>query len=570
MKTKLFILTLWMATCKLSSSQSYQWAFNAGGNIQNDHGQAIAMDGSGNTYVTGYFGGIADFDPGAGTANLTPAGSSDIFVAKYNATGAYQWAFRAGSTGADYGYGIAIDGSGNVYITGSFRNIVDFDPGAGTANLSSGGLDDIFVAKYNSAGIYQLAFRVGGTDIDRGNGIAVDSSGNVFVTGSFRNTVDFDPGAGATNLTSAGVEDIFVTKYNSAGVYQWAFNIGSTNTDRGNGIDVDNSGNVYVTGDFYGTADFDPGAGTANHTAVAWSDVFVAKYNSTGVYQWAINTGGSNADYGYAIAVDGNSNVHVTGGFIGTSDFDPGVGTANLTATGSWDIYVAKYTSAGAYQWAFKVGGSNNDRGYGIAIDGNGNVYVTGAFEVGSNVDFDPGPGVAILTSLGNLDIFVAKYTSSGAYQWAFRVGGVSGDEGNGIVLSTNGSCIHVTGYFYDTADLDPGTGTVNLTSKGLDDIFVAKYCQSTVLVESFSFTDYNITTSPNPFTTQATLQTDNRFNNATLMVYNSFGQKVKQIDNLFGQTIIFNRDNLPSGLFFIRMTQDSKVIAIRKLLITD
>ncbi|MCO6480826.1 MAG: SBBP repeat-containing protein, partial [Phaeodactylibacter sp.] len=443
----------------IAQSQTLEWAAHTPASFPigaDDYGEDIARDDLGNVYVTGRFEQTADFDPGPGAANLSSIGTRAIYVAKYDASGAYQWAFKIGANLSNDGFGIAVDGSGNVLVTGSFGGTADFDPGPGTANLTSMGGSDIFVAKYTSSGDYLWAFNMGGTSSDRGYALAVDDSDNVLVTGLFSGTVDFDTGPGTANLSGAG--DIFVAKYDASGAYLWAINMGGTNTDESADIALDGSNNILITGYFIGTADFDPGVGTANLTApgTGIGDIFVAKYSSSGAYQWAFSLGDASWDQGKGIAVDDSDNVLVTGYFQGTVDFDPGAGTANYTSAGFGDGFVAKYSPAGAYLWAFPLGGTSSDDGNGIAVDGSDNVVVTGRF--GDTVDFDPGAGVADLSDAGNGDIFVAQYSNSGAYQWAISMGGASSDRGNGIVLDGSGNVL-VTGTFRGAADFDPGPG---------------------------------------------------------------------------------------------------------------
>ncbi|MEP1906348.1 MAG: SBBP repeat-containing protein, partial [Nitratireductor sp.] len=443
------------------------------GGTSTDRGVSVSVDSSGNSYVTGTFRDTVDFDPGAGTTNLTGAGNDDTFIAKYNSDGTLAWAKSAGGTGSDYGRSIAVDSSGNSYVTGNFSGTADFDPGAGTTNLTSAGSDDAFIAKYNSDGTLAWAKNVGGTDFDIGYSIEVDSSGNSYVTGTFQGTADFDPGAGTTNLTSAGDSDVFIAKYDSDGALVWAKSVGETNTDRGNSISVDSSGNSYVTGEFRNTVDFDPGAGTTNLTSAGNRDVLIAKYDSDGALVWAKNVGGTSSDTSYSIEVDSSGNSYVTGNFSGTADFDPGAGTANLTSAGSSDVFIAKYDSDGALAWAKNVSGTSGDEGYSISVDSSGNSYVTGFFQ--GTADFDPGAGTTDLTSAGGSDVFIAKYNSDGALVWAKNVGGTSYDQGQSISVDSSGNS-YVTGYFQGTADFDPGAGTANLTSAGGSDGFIAKY----------------------------------------------------------------------------------------------
>src|SRR3990172_4842131 len=267
------------------------WADRLGGTID-DVGTGVAVDGSGNVYTTGYFRGTADFDPGDGTFDLTSAGSYDVFVSKLDAAGNLVWARRLGGTSDDYGYGVAVDGSGNVYTTGFFSGTAGFDPGADPSNLTSAGGADVFVSKLDSTGNFAWARQLGGPIDDSGYGVAVDGSGNVYTTGYFRDTADFDPDADPFNLTSVDGPDVFVSKLDSAGNLGWARRLGGTSGDVGRGVAVDGSGNVYTTGNFSGTADFDPGAGTSNLTSAGSADVFVSKLDSAG------NLGGARQQIG--------------------------------------------------------------------------------------------------------------------------------------------------------------------------------------------------------------------------------------------------------------------------------
>jgi len=186
-----------------------------------------------------------------------------------------------GGTDHDEGQSVAIDGSDNVYITGYFRGTADFDPGAGTDNHTAAGEEDIFLTKITSAGSYGYTKTMGGTDRDFGRSLAVDSSDNVYITGYFRGTADFDPGSATDNHAAAGEEDIFLTKINFDGSYDLTETMGGTDRDYGQSVAVDDSVNVYLTGYFRGTADFDPGAGTDDHTA-GEEDIFLTKFRLVG------------------------------------------------------------------------------------------------------------------------------------------------------------------------------------------------------------------------------------------------------------------------------------------------
>ncbi len=466
----------------LSGDFAFAGAFAGAGD---DAGKAIATDSVGNVYSTGYFQGTMDFDPGAGTFNLTSAGSYDVFVSKVDIAGNFVWAKSLGGTDVDVANAIALDAFGNVYTTGHFRGTADFDPGAGTLNLTSAGGFDGFVSKLDSAGNFVWAKALGGTSDDSASGIALDAFGNVYTTGNFFGTADFNPGDGTFNLSSAGSRDGFVSRLDNAGNFVWAKALGGTSDDYASAIALDAFGNVYTTGYFIGTADFDPGAGTFNLTSAGARDGFVSRLDSAGNFSWAKALGGTSDDVANAIALDAFGNVYTTGSFSGTANFDPGVGTFNLTSAGSIDVFVSRLDSAGNFSWAKALGGTNDDRAIAIALDAFGNVYTTGYFY--GTADFDPGAGRFNLTSsAGSDDVFVSKLDSVGNFVWAKALGGTNSDSANAIALDAFGN-VYTTGYFWGTSDFDPGAGTFDLTSAGSGDVFVSK------LTQEFLFTTIGI-----------------------------------------------------------------------------
>lgn len=445
----------------LQAQPTYQWAFTLGGaGAEFDQGTKITYDASGNIYVIGQFSAASmDADPGTGTATLTntSVSSNDVFVASYTSAMVFRWAFSIGTSGGETGNDIKVDAT-NVYITGSLDvGTADFDPSTSTNNLTGWGG---FVAKYTLDGAYSWAFLINETSP---TAIAVDApGGNVYITGIFGNTVDFNPGAGTNSITPVGfLGDMFVAKYSSAGAYDWAFNVTSDwdAQDDPETIEVDASNNVYIGGHIgAGAIDFDPGAGATN---LVGSGLFIASYTTAMAHRWSFTIAGG-GDYALRSIVTDGINVYATGGFDGSSDFDPGPGTTTLTAPGvsiPEDIFVAAYTAAtGAYVWAFNPTGLNSDYGRDIALGCSGDVLVTGRFQ--GTVDFDPSAAVASLSVVGGTnDIFVARYTAaSGAYVWARQIGSDGGDDGLGV--AANATDVYLTGYFQDAGDFDP-TGSV-------------------------------------------------------------------------------------------------------------
>ena len=367
---------------KYDENGNVLWAEQASG-IDFIGGNGIAVDGSGNSLVTGeFFGNLT-----IGDTTLTSLGGSDIFVAKYDENGNFLWAEQAGGTLHVGGFAIAVDVSGNSLVTGHFEGSAIF----GDTTLTSFGGSDIFVAKYDGNGNLLWVEQAGGTNYEVGFGIAVDGSGNSLVTGWFMGTATF----GNTTLTNSGGPDIFIAKYDENGNFIWVEQAGGTDSQVGQGIAVDGSGNSLVTGWFMGTATF----GDTTLTNLGGSDIFVAKYDENGNFIWAVQAGGINEEWGNGIAVDVSANILVTGSFLGSATF----GDTTLTSLGGSDIFVAKYDENGNFLWAEQAGGINNDSGYDIAVDVSGNSLVTGSFE--GSAAF----GNITLTSAGGADIFVAK-----------------------------------------------------------------------------------------------------------------------------------------------------------------
>lgn len=394
---------------KLDAAGNFIWAKQMGG-MTVDEGRSITVDAVGNVYTTGHFTGTADFDPGTSSYNLTAVADMDIFISKLDPMGNFVWAKQMGASSFDIGQAIEVDAVGNVYTTGFFYNTVDFDPGVGTYNLSATSGHDMFILKLNTTGDFVWARQMGGSTVHFGLDLKVDASGNIYSTGHFRETVDFDPGIGVYNLTSAGEQDVFVHKLDPSGNFVWTKQFEGTGNDGGQSLAVDASGNVYTTGYFQGTADFDPGTGVFDFTSVGDADIFVSKLDPSGDFVWAKQLSGSSFAVGSAITVGTTGDVYVSGAFMDTVDFDAGTGTFNLTSTGGIDVFIHKMDGAGGFEWAMQMGSTDFDEALSIAVDAAGQVYTTGYFQ--GTVDFDPGTGTANMTSVGTRDIFIHKMSA--------------------------------------------------------------------------------------------------------------------------------------------------------------
>lgn len=427
---------------KYDKNGKYLWAKAIGG-TDSEFGNSIAVDVIGNAYITGVFRGTADFDPNAGTSNLTSAGGDDIFIAKYDSSGNLSWAGRIGNSGTDNAKSIAIDANRNVYITGFFAGTVDFDPSGNTANKISGGVNDAFFAKYNTNGTYIWAHDIGGTWDEYGTGICIDGNSNVYLAGTFNGTVDFNPQGTALQLVSAGGEDMFLAKYSSVtGNLIWVNQIGANDPSIGNirTIDTDLNGNVYISGFIWGSMDFDPGSGSKILSAINNQDAFIAKYDMNGAFKWAGNMGSSSTEEGLVLAFDSYQNVYLSGTFFNTVDFDFTADSLKLSSAGNLDIFLVKYDPNGNCKWAHRFGNANMEKCLAMAIDADDQIRITGFYY--GTLQLDPKSVSGSITAVGQADVFMATYCGTAPD----LTGGISGSNnvcsGNYLTYSVNANIL--------------------------------------------------------------------------------------------------------------------------------
>lgn len=426
-----------------------------------DIGHSIAVDNLGYTYLTGEFTGTVSF----GDTSLISAGNVDFFLVKLDTLGNVMWAQRGGGTLTDRGYGLTLDDDRNIYVTGHYFGTADF---SGTNLTSAGNLDNL-VAKYDNNG--NLIWIRDGKSVSQvsSRGITLDASGNVFVAGYFGSaTVDSVNFDGVKILTNGG-RDIFLAKYNNAGAIQWAVSAGSAASgEEGRGLAIDLDGNIVMVGIFVDTANFSGTQLISN----GGSDIFIAKYTTTGTLLWIKNAGGPRTDAADGVGIDSLGNIYVTGYFDSTAFF----GTTQITGVDRDEVFLAKYDSNGNLIWVKSAGGALIDRGNDMVVTRGGISYIAGRFN--STATFDS----ITVTSSGLNDIFVAMYNSEGNIQWVKRAGGTAEDYGNAIAVDVVGNC-YISGYFRETALFD----NISLSSAGVQDIFVAKIGDVTIPVELVS-----------------------------------------------------------------------------------
>ena len=534
----------------------------------------------------------------------------------------WQWAKGIGGSGHEYCNSVAVDANGNVYSIGSFNGTVDFDPNLAISNLTSVGIDDIFISKIDGSGNYIWTKSIGSSQIDEGFSITLDNSGNVYSTGSFTGTVDFDPGVDTFNLVSSGSENIFISKLDNNGNFIWAkpiFGYGN----KSHSIATDNFNNVYAAGQFEGTVDFDPSTNIFNLTSSVYDGVFILKLDSNGSFLSAKGISGTNAVFDPSIAIDDNNNVYATGILKGTADFNPGGGVFNLTSNGDNDIFIFKLSSNGNFVWAKEFGGAWPDEGNSIALDDSGNIYTTGRY--GLIADFDPNSDTFNLTTSAMTEIFISKLDNSGNFIWAKSMGGIGVGIGFSIAVDDSGF-VYTTGNYSETKDFDPDTSaSFNLTSNGNLDIFISKldesgnfisaksiggsaddYCMSivsdnsdniyfggyffssTITFNPFTLTNaghtdlfiskfgfpsngienifnkYNITIYPNPTTDKLTIELPSGISPHQIEITDALGRKIyTEKTNL--KSVIINLKSFHSGIYFIKVKMEDGSVTVRK-----
>ena len=471
--------------------------------------KSVRVDAAGNRYTAGEFQGTVDFDPAGPNPAATVTslnGTTDAYLSKVDAGGNFQWVRTWGSGptggntaqgfGRDAANGLALDVAGNLYVAGLYQTTVDFGSGFVFTSNAPAGSNNIFLARFASDGTTQWVRAWGGATGGEGYSVAVDrQNGYVYVQGDWSTspntgTVDFNP-AGPVHDPHAnhGFYDAFLSKYDLNGNFQWAKTWGGEGYDDGPGVTVDGTGNVYVGG-MYGsqTINFDPAGGpdglghpaTNTGNPVVYVDVFLSKFDGAGDFKWVRTWGGLNGassgtvNAGELVAADGAGDVYIVGRY-GCAHCNFNAGPTALTdpdihsSNGDVDTFVGKYDANGNFLWARTWGGSGTDGGGGLAVDSANNVYVGGIFS--GTVDFGVGP----VSSNGQFDFSLSKFSAGGALQWVRTWGGPGKDIAYGLTLD-NANNLYAYGVFQNVVDFDPGSGTDNHSALGTQDACISKF----------------------------------------------------------------------------------------------
>ncbi len=502
-----------------------------------DFTAAITGDGNGNIISVGSYQGNVDMDPSAATLYMSTKGSSDIYMIKYDSTGALLWAKSIGGAINDSPYDVIADATGNIYITGFCSALSDFDGGSDTNFVKPIGAANttvIFLAKYDSTGNFIWANLMNGPGSGWGKKMKFDSNGDLILAGNFAGTIDFDPSVAVSNVVAASTNfsDIFISKYSPNGNLIWVNRIGGSVYDEVNGLTLDSNDNFYITGYMNQTVDFDPGSGTYNLIQPINNQAgFVAKYTNQGAFVWASLFG----EEGNDLAIDAYGKLRVAGYFINNfsneevtlrqytlagvyesyldftnsgserifiaadSTIYLGGPLYNLTLPNRQDIYLRKIgkNNVTVYEKRFGAqGGFYDDELHALYVDPSGKVFIGGFFQ--KTVDFDTSPTVTANLSSGLLtSSFVAAYKQNGDYRWASIIEdnkiGYHNKSINTQHIDKSGN-VYLGGSFYGAIGFDPYAQNSYIKSGTFanPNSFICKYGPNSQLKWAFSYFSQN------------------------------------------------------------------------------
>lgn len=518
---------------KLDANGNFVWAKKIDG-TSTIEGYSIATDASGNVYSTGFFVGNANFNSaGSFLMNQAISGKS-IYVLKLDTDGNFIWAKQMGgphqpSISFDLGWAIAADASGNVYTTGRFSGTADFDPGATDFNLVA---DPYYYGAYiskldvNGNFVWAKQMKQGtATSTVEGLALKLDASGNIYTTGQFEGTIDFDPSAGTLNyIASDSYYDIFVSKWDPLGNMVWAKQMGGPLNDVGAAIALDPAGNVYTSGYFDNTADFNPNAGTANLVTTGYNDGYISKLDNDGNYVWAIKMGGVNFDYTWGVAVDASQNIYATGSYSKSADFDPGPGISALTGIGSSSGFVAKFFPATPLPINL------------ISFKGN---------------------------SVGNTNL-LQWTTSSENGSDHFEIERSSDGILFSKIASIEASGNSLSNQQYSVIDEYPLNNFNYYRLRQIDQD--GEFSYSTIITIKNNAHKVSINIYPNPTTSNITIDLGKNYDNVTVVISDIHGKKISESAHTQSHLIAL-KINAPAGVYFIRVMSSNEMIVTQKII---
>jgi hypothetical protein len=541
---KIYLVVLLNSLFINLSAQNFDWAIREG-KYAYDYGYGIITDNTGNVYVAGKYEENAIF---SGTT-VTCAGNHDAYLAKYTSSGSLVWIRTAGGILGDYAHAIASDRTNYVYMAGEIEGSGDVITFPGSAQtLTANGDNDIFVAKYDLNGTLLWAKSTGGYGGEKALGVTFDNSGNVYICGNYKDTVNFH---GTTMLYPTGERDIFVAKYDSNGNFLWVKRAGGPGREEALAIQCNAAGDIYVCGMYSDGAVFGTSTLTTPLTPTGhYLNAFLVKFASDGTQQWVKTAGGDYDDVAWSLTIDNSQKIYLAGEFNAYALFD----SHALTTTGSADIFVACYDDAGNAAWATGAGGPLIDRARGIGTDGN-NLFITGQY--GSTALF----GTSTQTAVDSSDIFVAGLNNTGSFTWSKSVTGPAdstellGYESGNAVCADGPNNIYVTGGLLNGGTFGPFT----LTGYTRTDVFVAKL---NMLVGLNEFqTQSPLSIYPNPGTGNFQIDlSDIGSQKMDLCIYNYLGCAVEKNTRFASSILNVDISTQTKGIYFIELRTENGI----------
>lgn len=500
------VLLSWM-TPSVVSAQSLLWETHAtpDNNLMTDP-RAMAHDADGNIVVAGYYYSFGDsaFVDSENEINGLPSNANEInaFVAKYTPAGQLIWARPFLGTALGHAYGVAVDGSGDIYVTGMFVGTVDFNGGPSDYPMTVADMsEDGFLVKYRGSGEFMWARQFPSSGYSEGHSVAVSNLNEIYVTGAFSETMDLDPTAVTLEVSSNGERDIFVAKYDVVGNIIWAKSFGGPDIDLGMAITADEGGTVTLVGMFSDTVDFDPDpVAMDEHVSPVQSNAFTARFDSTGELVFARTVAAVYRSSATTVVSDADGNSYVGGQYYGTLDLDPLGGSDELSQSfdSFSDGFVMKYDPAGNMVWGKSLHDASIYSGVtDLAIDDfYGRLYVSASYN-GVGMDADPGPGTEEMSYWGVGDLMFGEYDLDGNMIWARSLGGNYEDEILGMVVNTDGSLCIAGYYSSDELDVDPSSAFETIPGSGNRNLLIASYGTSALGIDAAS--ESAIALYPNP-----------------------------------------------------------------------
>ncbi len=440
------------------------WGTYYGGTLE-DITSDVAIDVSGNVYLAG----TTDSNSGIAASGFqtTYAGAYDAYLVKFNSSGVRQWGTYYGGTGDEASYGLSVDGTGNVYLSGYTSSSTGISLTGGHQTVI-GGSYDAFLVKFNSSGTRLWATYYGGTGDDFPFSNTTDGSGNVYLVGRTNSTTAI--AVGGHQNTNGGLVDAFLVKFNSSGVRQFATYYGGTGDEYGLDCEVDASGNIFLSGQTFSTN----AISTLGSHQVAYGgnrDAFLVKFNSAGIRQFGTYYGGTGADFLYASALDAGGNIIISGDTESTTAIASGGHQNSLL--GLYDAFVVKFNTSGVRQWGTYYGNTGDDYSAVykcIASDANSNIFLAGNTTSTSGI----ASGGSITTLSGGSDAYLVKFNASGVRQWSTYFGGTLDESANAVGFDPSTDYVYISGNTYSTSGI--ALGGHQSTLSGLNDGYLAKF----------------------------------------------------------------------------------------------